>query len=69
MLKSAEQIKDQSKVVLSDKQKDISIILCIDISGSMNVTQEIEGKVNLKHGITEDEYNMLKQFIEPGDEN
>lgn len=59
MLKSAQQIQGE-KVNKNDKQKDVSIIFCIDNSGSMNTTQEIEGKVNLKHGITEEEYNMLK---------
>ena len=35
----------------------------------MSTTTEIKGKVNLKHGLTEEEYEMLKQFIEPGAEN
>ncbi len=29
----------------------------------MSSTEEIKGKINLKHGMTEEEYNMLKQFI------
>jgi hypothetical protein len=35
----------------------------------MSATTEIQGKVDLKHGLTEEEYEMLKQFIEPGAEN
>ncbi|CAD8201363.1 unnamed protein product [Paramecium octaurelia] len=48
---------------------DNSIIFCIDNSGSMSSTVEIKGKVNFKHGISAEEYEMLKQFIEPGDEH
>lgn len=48
---------------------DISVIMCIDNSGSMASTSEVQGVINFKHGITEEEYNMLKQFIDPGDEN
>lgn len=52
----------------SDQESEISIILCIDNSGSMSITSEVKGKMNLKHGLTEDEYKMLKDFIEPGAE-
>lgn len=48
---------------------DSSIIFCIDTSGSMSSTVEIKGIVNFKHGISAEEYEMLKQFIEPGDEH
>ncbi|CAK83958.1 unnamed protein product (macronuclear) [Paramecium tetraurelia] len=48
---------------------DNSIIFCIDNSGSMSSTVEIKGKINFKHGISAEEYEMLKQFIEPGDEH
>ena len=51
-----------------DQESDISIILCIDNSGSMSITTEVKGKMNLKHGLTDDEYKMLKEFIEPGAE-
>jgi len=34
----------------------------------MNTTQEIKGKVSLKHGISAHELEMLRQFMEPGDE-
>lgn len=43
------------------------MIFCIDASGSMNTTTEIEGKVELKFGISQEEIEMLKQFMEPGD--
>lgn len=36
----------------------------------MSVTSEIKGqKINLKHGISPEEYEMLKQFIDAGDEH
>jgi hypothetical protein len=35
----------------------------------MSTTTEVKGKVNLKHGFSAEEYEMLKQFIEPGDEH
>ena len=36
----------------------------------MSTTTIVKGqKMKLKHGITQEEYDMLKQFIEPGDEN
>jgi len=34
----------------------------------MTTTTEVKGKVNLKHGLSPDELEMLKQFMEPGDE-
>lgn len=51
-----------------DVNVDQTVIFCIDNSGSMSSTSEIKGKVNFKHGISAEEYEMLKQFIEPGDE-
>ena len=47
-------------------EKDITVIFCIDTSGSMSITTEIEGKHDLKHGLSAEEYEMLKQFIENG---
>lgn len=45
----------------SESAEDYSIIFCIDNSGSMSVTTEVKGqKLNLKHGITAEEYEMLK---------
>ena len=34
----------------------------------MNSTQEVLGKVELKHGVSQAEIEMLRQFMEPGDE-
>lgn len=51
-----------------DEENDISIILCVDNSGSMSITTEVKGQINLKHGLTQEEYNMLKEFIDPGAE-
>lgn len=34
----------------------------------MNTTSEIVGKVDLKFGLSQEEIDMLKQFMEPGDE-
>ncbi len=31
---------------------DQSMVFCIDISGSMNTTTELQGKVNLKYGVS-----------------
>ncbi len=47
---------------------DSTIVFCIDTSGSMNTTSEMEGKVDLKFGMSEEEIEMVKQFMEPGDE-
>jgi hypothetical protein len=49
-------------------ENDSTIVFCIDTSGSMNTTSAIEGKVELKYGISKEELEMLKQFMEPGDE-
>ena len=49
-------------------ENDSTIVFCIDTSGSMNSTTAVEGKVNLKFGISQEEIEMLKQFMEPGDE-
>lgn len=35
----------------------------------MSTTSEVKGKKNLKHGLSAEEYEMLKQFIEPGAEH
>jgi hypothetical protein len=51
----------------SESIKDSTIVFCIDNSGSMNATQEVKGKLKLKHGVSEQELEMLRQFMEPGD--
>ena len=47
---------------------DSTVVFCIDASGSMNSTTEVAGKVDLKYGLSQEEIDMLKQFMEPGDE-
>lgn len=49
-------------------ENDSTIVFCIDTSGSMNTTSSIEGKVDLKYGLSQEELEMLRQFMEPGDE-
>ena len=49
-------------------ENDQTMIFCVDLSGSMNSTSEIAGKVDLKFGMSQQEIEMLKQFMEPGDE-
>lgn len=49
--------------------EDFSVVFCLDTSGSMQVTQELKNqKMNVNYGMTQEEYEMLKQFIDPGDE-
>jgi hypothetical protein len=48
-------------------QNDSTIVFCIDVSGSMNTTSEVAGKVNLKFSLSKEEIDMLRQFMEPGD--
>lgn len=57
----------ESDLENQSSQNDSTMIFCIDASGSMNTTTEIEGKVELKFGISQEEIEMLKQFMEPGD--
>ena len=49
-------------------ENDSTMVFCIDTSGSMNTTTEVAGKIDLKFGLSKDEIEMLKQFMEPGDE-
>lgn len=58
----------QSALEQQATDSDSTIIFCIDISGSMNTTSEIAGKVDLKFGLSKEEIEMLKQFMQPGDE-
>jgi len=51
-----------------ETDNDSTMIFCIDVSGSMNTTSEIAGKMDLKFGLSQEEIDMLKQFMEPGDE-
>lgn len=58
----------ESALEQGESETDSTVIFCIDISGSMNATSEIAGKVELKFGLSLEEIEMLKQFMEPGDE-
>lgn len=53
LVKSANQI-------VQNNQDESSVILCIDTSGSMCQTTEIEGKFDFKNKVSKDEYEMLK---------
>lgn len=66
LLQSANQAKETTKETPNSTDQDISVIFCIDFSGSMCVTTEIKLKEELKHGLSQEEYEMLKAFIEPG---
>ena len=57
----------ESALEMGETDNDSTMIFCIDVSGSMNSTSEIPGKVNLKFGLSQEEIDMLKQFMEPGD--
>lgn len=57
----------ESALEQGETDNDSTMIFCIDVSGSMNSTSEIAGKVDLKFGLSQEEINMLKQFMEPGD--
>jgi uncharacterized protein with von Willebrand factor type A (vWA) domain len=41
-------------------EKEYCVIFCLDNSGSMSATSEMMGKVALNHGLTKEEYEMLK---------
>ena len=58
----------ESEHVDKASESDSTMVFCIDTSGSMNTTTEVKGKVDLKFGMSEEELNMLKAFMEPGDE-
>jgi len=62
LIKSAESIHKNP----TDLASDVTNIFCIDNSGSMSVTTEVKGKHDIKHGLSAEEYEMLKQFIEYG---
>jgi Mg-chelatase subunit ChlD len=45
-------LESASNKVLKESDNESTIVFCIDNSGSMNTTQEVKGKINLKHGIS-----------------
>ncbi|CAM6004653.1 unnamed protein product [Sphagnum balticum] len=58
----------ESAMESEETGNDSTVVFCIDASGSMNTTTEVVGKVDLKFGLSEEEIEMLKAFMEPGDE-
>lgn len=44
----------ESEQMEMKNENDSTIVFCIDTSGSMNATTPIEGKVNLKYGISQE---------------
>jgi hypothetical protein len=58
----------ESQHMGTQNENDSSLVFCIDTSGSMNSTTAVEGKVDLKYGLSQEEVEMLRQFMEPGDE-
>ena len=58
----------ESALEMEETQNEETVVFCVDVSGSMNSTSEVTGKVDLKFGMSQEEIDMLKQFMEPGDE-
>ena len=56
--------KQQETAGGTPKDEDISVIFCIDFSGSMCVATEIKVKDEVKNGMSQEEWDMLKDFIE-----
>lgn len=48
-----------------DQSDDHSVIFCIDVSGSMGISTEVEGKIKLR-GV-KDPMEEFRQFMDPGD--
>ncbi|CAD8109937.1 unnamed protein product [Paramecium primaurelia] len=46
-------------------QDKCSITFCLDTSGSMSTTTEIKGKIECQPGLSQQEYEMLKKYIQP----
>lgn len=72
ILMSPEQVVE-SDSNLNNSDKDITIVFCIDVSGSMCVTQPMEGNFALKGKIANafegfGDFDMSEQFL-PGEDN
>ena len=63
MIQSADQQSAQTTTPTT-KDEDITLIFCIDFSGSMCVSTEIQVKEELRYGVSKEEWDMLKDFIE-----
>jgi hypothetical protein len=60
--------KDVVLVVQAEVKKAVqqTLVFCIDLSGSMNVTSEFKGDAKkLKFGMLDSELEMLKAFMDP----
>jgi uncharacterized protein with von Willebrand factor type A (vWA) domain len=44
----------ESPLEQGGSENDSTIVFCIDISGSMNTTAEVAGKVDLKYGLSKE---------------
>ena len=65
IIESAAQIDDKKNEV---KNKDISVIFCIDQSGSMCCTSPIEGKFKLRGDKTSQINEELRAFMDGSDQ-
>ena len=68
MLMSSSQMIEESKIPGENKE-GITVIFCIDISGSMCVTEPVVGKINLKNRKKFDlggfsDFDMAEQYLE-----
>jgi hypothetical protein len=66
LLQSAAKNTDTGSTEESKDSNDYSLILCLDNSGSMTSTSEVQGGLDVDNSISEEEMKMLAQFIEPG---
>ncbi|CAD8124473.1 unnamed protein product [Paramecium sonneborni] len=57
----------QSEIEENKIKNEKSVIFCIDVSGSMSTTTKISGKVGCNSENYLQEYEMLKEFIDPKD--
>lgn len=59
------EVQAKEAAVGKSKHEDISIIFCIDISGSMCLTQAVKGKIKLKGG--DNLSSLVKELAKFGD--
>ena len=72
MLMSSSQLIEETKEI-KDAKSDLTVIFCIDISGSMCVTEPVVGKINLKNKKNIDlggfaDFDMSEQYLEGDDQ-
>ena len=66
LLEAAAQVQDNK--VGAKAAQDISIVFCMDISGSMCVTQPVKGKHNIKGDKTRELAAAMRQFGDGSDQ-